>query len=256
MRARELELTSDWEGLPKELAFASLVVAARRAWPDGASVAVGVFRGGTSAILMLASRPGSFHVAVDPYGLPGQSYPIPEYEDWATFRGTARRLFELADDCGITFCHYLMDSLTFVRGDLLQHPGTFNIVHLDGDHSYAVVKAELAYFTGKLASPTLYLLDDDDDDDNYPGVAKAAREIPTSCRCCTGRTTFRRTAYAGSRRGSTRGARTPPLAAASSGAVHVPRRVPISGRRLPRAAARRGTPSTTSAACGSRSRGK
>jgi hypothetical protein len=174
-RARAAGLRSDWEGCAKELDFGRLVFAARKVLGAGSSVETGVFEGGTSALLILSATPETFHVSVDPYGLPGQSYPLEEYRRWESFRKTTRRLAELADDCGVTYAHYLTDSRSFVEADLLP-PASFNIVHLDGDHGYETVGAELSYFGRKLVPPVLFILDDHDD--HYPGVGQALGDFP------------------------------------------------------------------------------
>lgn len=78
-RANSLGLSSDWAGIgAKEMDFARLVAAARNVLPEGGSVETGVFQGGTSALLILSCPPDSFHVSIDPYGLPTQSYEKPE----------------------------------------------------------------------------------------------------------------------------------------------------------------------------------
>lgn len=178
-RTRGLGLHSDWSEFKtaKELDFARLAAAVRRTFPAGSSVETGVFAGGTSGLLILSCAPHSFHLSVDPYGLASQSYRAGEadhgYRDWAVARRAARRLTQLADECDVTYFHYLTDSATFCRSDLLQHPTRFNIVHLDGDHSAATVKAELAYFIRKTAGPTVFIADDHDD--HCPGVERALR---------------------------------------------------------------------------------
>jgi hypothetical protein len=174
---RSLGLVSDWEPLPKVVDFGRLALAIEHNFPPGGSVEIGVFKGGTSATLILSCAPESFHVAVDPYGLATQSYSpaVEEYRDWSMVRHTAQGLHQLAEGRSVTCCHYFMDSATFIRNDLLQHPYRFNVVHLDGDHSYEAVRTELAYFTGKLSGPTVYVLDDHDD--HFPGVDRALRDF-------------------------------------------------------------------------------
>jgi hypothetical protein len=174
-RTRALGFVSDWEGSPKEGDFARLVSAAARSLPAGSSAETGLFRGGTSSLMILADAPGGFHVSVDPFGLPTQSLPNPEYREWPAVRATLRGLHELAEGSGVTYCHYLTDSLSFIRGDLLAHPARFAMVHLDGDHAYEVVHAELEYFMAKLPGPTLFLLDDHDD--HFPGVERALQRF-------------------------------------------------------------------------------
>ena len=84
-------------------------------------------------------------------------------------RRTISGLANLALEKRVTHCHYFMDSQSFVRADLLRHPGRFAIVHLDGSHSEGAVREELTYCLGRLPGPTLYILDDHDD--TCPGVA-------------------------------------------------------------------------------------
>lgn len=171
-----LGLASDWNGSEKEADFARLAVAIGRTFPPGGALEIGVLRGGTAGLLVLACAREAFHVSIDPYGLSTQSYPGDEYRDWSTYRATARRLAELADTCAVVHSHFLMDSASFIRCDLLQHPGRFNVVHLDGDHTYEAVHAELAYFTRTVASPAVYVMDDHDA--NYPGVGAALADFP------------------------------------------------------------------------------
>ncbi len=176
-RTNGLGLRSDWSGFgtSKELDFARLVTAVKRTFPPGGTVETGVFAGGTSGLLLLSCSPESFHVSVDPYGLASQSYGErdfgPGYREWAVARATARRLAQLAEESDVTYFHYLTDSATFCRSDLLQHPDRFNIVHLDGDHSASTVKTELAYFISKVPGPAVFVLDDHDD--HCPGVDRA-----------------------------------------------------------------------------------
>lgn len=166
---KSLGLVSDWSAVPaKERDFARLVLAVRKHFPPGGTIETGVYRGGTSGLLLLTCAPEAFHVTIDPYGLPTQSYELPEYVEWPTARATQRTLHQLAESRQVTYCHYLMGSQTFVSSDLLQHQGRFNIVHLDGDHSYAAVEAELEYFKRKLSGPTVFIMDDHDD--HFPEV--------------------------------------------------------------------------------------
>ncbi len=140
-QAKSLGFSSDWAGIgTKEIDFARLVVAARNVLPEGGSVETGVFQGGTSALLILSCPADSFHVSVDPYGLPTQSYEKRECEDWETARRTISRLAGLAAERGVTHCHYFMDSQSFARADLPRHPGRFVIVHLDGPHTEEAVQ--------------------------------------------------------------------------------------------------------------------
>lgn len=178
--AKSMGLTSDWEGTEKELDFARLCVAVQSALPPGGSIETGVLRGGTSGLLILSCAAESFHVSIDPYGLPSQSYEGMEYQDWKIMRSTLRALTELADDCDVGYSHYLTDSMSFISADLLHHPGPFRIVHLDGDHSYEVARVELEYFTRKLDGPAVFVLDDHDE--NFPGVGEAVGEFPRLAR--------------------------------------------------------------------------
>lgn len=170
--ARSRGLISDWADAKtsRDFDFARLTVAVQRLFPPGGSIETGVFKGGTSGLLIQACAPGTFHVGVDPYGLPTQSYKIDQYYDWAMARQTERELAALADDWDVTYCHYYMDSRTFCRSDLLKHGCHFNVVHLDGDHSYRSVRDELSYFLSKLGAPVVYILDDHDN--HFPGVER------------------------------------------------------------------------------------
>ncbi len=168
---RKLGLVSDWEGCAKVDDFAALLVAAARHLPPGGSIETGVHKGGTAGPLLWVAAPESFHVSIDPYGVPGQSYSIPSYGDWAMVRHTTAVLAWLAQQRRVTFCPYLTDSLTFIKADLLRHPGTFRFVHLDGDHSEEAVRAELDYFRPRAATPALFILDDHDE--HFPGVDAA-----------------------------------------------------------------------------------
>lgn len=196
-RTRELGLRSDWTdfGSTKEADFARLLVATRKVLPPGSSLETGVFGGETSGLLILSCPASSFHVSVDPYGLPSQSYKpkqgggdhwAHEYRNWQVARSTGRRLHQLAEECDVTYSHYLASSQKFCKSDLLQHPAPFNLIHLDGDHSYGAVKEELAYFLGKTSPPTVYVMDDHDD--HCPGVGRALRERRGELLCLFHRT--------------------------------------------------------------------
>ncbi len=174
---REVDLISDWDACAeKNRDFAALCVAANRLLPPGGSVETGVFRGGTAGILLNCASPDSFHVSIDPYGLPGQSYSDMRevYGQWPEARRTMARLSRLAESREVTFCHYLMGASDFIRADHLQHPARFRIVHLDGDHSRAAVAEELAYFRRRIPGPALFILDDHDD--HFPGVEEGLRD--------------------------------------------------------------------------------
>ena len=170
-RAKALGMRSDWHGTEKDLDFGRLVVAVNRILPPGGSIETGVLYGGTSALLIMSCAPGAFHLSIDPYGLLKDEFWGDDSLAWDTARGALRRLHQLADDRGVNYSHYLLDSQTFIRADLLRHPGRFNIVHLDGDHSFPTVTAELLYFTEKLTGPVVFIMDDHDD--NFPGVNRA-----------------------------------------------------------------------------------
>jgi hypothetical protein len=166
-------LISDWGEYPewrRKLEDAGrLVLAAAHVLPAGGSVETGVFRGGSSAPLMLCAPAEAFHVTIDPFGLPSQSYADWDYyTQWPAVRRTVHELAQLARERDITFCHYMMGAQAFIDADLLQHPGRFRIVHLDGDHSLGAVARELQYFRSKISGPTLFILDDHDE--NSPGV--------------------------------------------------------------------------------------
>jgi hypothetical protein len=173
-QCRRLKLVSDWEGCAKVVDFACLVVAAARVLPAGGSIETGVYRGGTGGPLVLVAPTDSFHVSIDPFGLASQSYALAQYRNWPLARRTLRQLHVLADVQGVTLGHYLMDSLTFVQRDLLPRPARFRIVHLDGDHSFEAVAAELSYFRAHVPGPALFILDDHDD--HFPGVEEAIRQ--------------------------------------------------------------------------------
>jgi hypothetical protein len=174
---RATDLVSDWDPCPEKMKdFTQLCVAAARLLPAGGSVETGVLRGGTAGILLSCGSRDSFHVSIDPYGLPSQSYTYlrEEYGRWPEMRRTMTRLARLAESREITFCHYLMSASDFVRADHLSHPDRFRIVHLDGDHSRAAVAEELAYFRRRISGPTLFILDDHDD--HFPGVEEALQD--------------------------------------------------------------------------------
>lgn len=164
-------LVSDWEGCPKVDDFARLIVATARVLPAGGSVETGVYHGGTAGPLVRVAAAESFHVSVDPYGLPSQSYVAQDYGNWPIVRRTLAQLTRFAEKRQVNFHHYLMDSATFIRADLLQHPTSFRIVHLDGDHSQEAVEMELRYFRSRIVGPTLFILDDHDE--HFPGVEAA-----------------------------------------------------------------------------------
>ncbi|QDU31573.1 hypothetical protein ETAA8_67320 [Anatilimnocola aggregata] len=168
---RARSLISDWEGCPKVDDFARLIVATSRVLPAGGSIETGVYQGGTAGPLLCVAAAESFHVSIDPYGLPSQSYVVQDYGNWPVVRHTLTKLTQLAEERQINFCHYLMDSATFVRADLLTHPGRFRIVHLDGDHSQEAVEMELRYFRRRLTGPALFIMDDHDE--HFPGVEAA-----------------------------------------------------------------------------------
>lgn len=174
---RAIDLVSDWDACAQKVKdFTRICIAASRLLPPGGAVETGVFRGGTAAILLHCASPQSFHVSIDPYGMPSQSYDDmrEEYGKWPEMRRTMTRLSELAEAREVTFCHYLMSASDFIRADHLQHPARFRIVHLDGDHSRAAVAEELAYFRRRVRGPALFILDDHDD--HFPGVAEGLRD--------------------------------------------------------------------------------
>ena len=87
---RAIDLVSDWDACAEKTSdFAKLCVAAARLLPPGGSVETGVFRGGTAAVLLNCASPESFHVSIDPYGLPSQSYDDmrAEYGQWPKCAG-------------------------------------------------------------------------------------------------------------------------------------------------------------------------
>lgn len=170
-RATELGTHSDWRGTDKELDFARLAVAVHRILPAGGSIETGVLEGGTSAILIMACPRGQFHLSIDPYALLREEFWGDEDLAWETARGALRRLHQLADERGVNYAHYLMTSQKFAQADLLDHPGRFNLVHLDGDHTFHGVTAELLYFTDRITEPVVFVMDDHDD--GFPGVEQA-----------------------------------------------------------------------------------
>jgi hypothetical protein len=134
---------------------------------------VGVFRGGSSAILIQAVGRRGFHVSIDPFGLRGQSYALAEYADWDAARRTVAALSAFAAERHVYHLHYWMDSASFAAADLLRVPESVAVVHLDGDHSYRAVRDELRYFRRRVKPPALYVLDDHDA--HFPGVELAFR---------------------------------------------------------------------------------
>jgi hypothetical protein len=172
---RSLGLYSDWDPcVEKVIDFGSLIEAAARVLPPGGSIETGVYRGGTSGPLIVCASPDTFHLSIDPFGLPSQSYSehTGDYGAWTEVRKTLARLAELGLERSVTYCHYLMASSEFISADLLlHHQSSFRIVHLDGAHTKAAVVDELAYFRRRLPGPTLFILDDHDT--NFPGVEEA-----------------------------------------------------------------------------------
>jgi hypothetical protein len=171
---RSLGLYSDWDSCAeKVLDFGSLIEAAASLLPPGGSIETGVYRGGTSGPLILCAAAESFHISIDPFGLPSQSYEAlkEEYGAWPEVRKVLARLALLAEERSVTYCHYLMAAADFIRANLLQQPGYFRIVHLDGAHTKEAVNEELVYFRSKLRGPTLFVLDDHDT--HFPGVGEA-----------------------------------------------------------------------------------
>jgi hypothetical protein len=171
---RSLGLYSDWDSCAeKVLDFGSLIEATASLLPPGGSIETGVYRGGTSGPLILCATAESFHISIDPFGLPSQSYEAmkEEYGAWPEVRKVLARLSRLAEERSVTYCHYLMAAADFTHADLLQQPGYFRIVHLDGAHSKEAVIGELVYFRSKLKGPALFILDDHDT--HFPGVGEA-----------------------------------------------------------------------------------
>ena len=163
-------LVSDWDGSPDKMdAFARLVVAAQDVIGPGSTLETGVCKGGTSALLIKTVPRDAFHIAIDPFGLPSQSYANrAKYGRWRHVRETLAALMELGRQQDVSILPYVMSSQSFVAGDLLQHDGTFRIVHLDGDHSADAVAQEINYFRSRIANPALIILDDHDE--HFPGV--------------------------------------------------------------------------------------
>ncbi len=155
-------------------AFARLVIAAQNVLGPGSTLETGVCKGGTSALLIATAPANAFHIAIDPFGLPSQSYANrTKYGRWAHVRETLAALMDLGTEREVTVLPYVMSSQTFVAGDLLQHDSMFRIVHLDGDHSADAVAQELRYFRGRIASPALFILDDHDA--HFPGVEEGVQ---------------------------------------------------------------------------------
>jgi hypothetical protein len=172
---RRRGLISDWDedDCQKVPHFAALMIAVRSLIPSGGTVETGVYRGGTSALMMLSSDFDRFHVSVDPFGLQGQAYTDPAhgYGNWPEARRTVFELSKLAYEQGINFCHYWMASVQFVSADLLPQPRHFRAVHLDGPHDVGSVTQELHYFRSRIEGPCVFILDDHDD--HFPGVQQA-----------------------------------------------------------------------------------
>ena len=163
-------LVSDWEASPEKMdAFARLVLAAQETLGPGGTLETGVCRGGTSALLMSSAPPEAFHIAIDPFGLPSQSYANrAKYGRWPHVRATLAALADLGRERSVTVLPYVMSSQAFIAADLLQHENPIRIVHLDGDHAADAVALELHYFRSKVAGPAVFILDDHDE--HFPGV--------------------------------------------------------------------------------------
>jgi hypothetical protein len=173
---KALGFESDWDAVPAKMAaFHRAILASAQVLPPGGSVETGVFRGGTSAPLILSDPPESFHIGIDPFGLASQSYAdlAEVYGRWKDARATLAKLCALGREREVTYCHYTMAAATFVACDLLDARAPFRVVHLDGDHSEQAVYEELAYFRRKLRRPVLFVLDDHDP--SYPGVEAGLR---------------------------------------------------------------------------------
>ena len=168
--ARNRGLVSDWEASPEKMdAFARLVIAAQDTLGPGGTLETGVCRGGTSALLVGCAPAEAFHIAIDPFGLPSQSYANRrKYGRWPHVRAALAALAELGRERSVTVLPYVMSSQAFIAANLLQHEDPIRIVHLDGDHSADAVALELRYFRSKVASPALFILDDHDE--HFPGV--------------------------------------------------------------------------------------
>ena len=163
-------LVSDWQASPEKMdAFARLVLAAQAVLGPGGTLETGVCRGGTSALLVACAPAEAFHIAIDPFGLPSQSYANrAKYGRWHHVRATLASLAVLGRERAVTVLPYVMSSQTFIAADLLTHEAPIRIVHLDGDHSAAAVAMELRYFRSRVAHPALFVLDDHDA--HFPGV--------------------------------------------------------------------------------------
>lgn len=175
-QCKELGFISDWDAVPEKIAdFYRVLFAAAEVLPPGGSVETGVFRGGTSGPLILSDAPESFHIGIDPFGFPSQSYAdlADAYGQWEEARRTMAKLSALGARQNVTYCHYTMSASRFIQADLLEPTVDVRTVHLDGDHGEAAVIEELTYFRRKLARPVLFVLDDHDD--TYPGVESGVR---------------------------------------------------------------------------------
>ena len=163
-------LVSDWQASPEKMhAFARLLIAAQRVLGPGGTLETGVCRGGTSALLVASAPPEAFHIAIDPFGLPSQSYANrAKYGRWHHVRAALGALTALGSERAVTVLPYVMSSQAFIAADLLTHEGPIRIVHLDGDHSADAVAMELGYFRSRVARPALFILDDHDE--HFPGV--------------------------------------------------------------------------------------
>ena len=173
---KELAFVSDWDAVPEKITdFYRTVVAAAAVLPAGGSVETGVFRGGTSAPLILSDSPESFHIGIDPFGFSSQSYTdlAHVYGLWQEARRAMAKLSALGAQQNVTYCHYTMSASRFIQTDLLEPNVDVRTVHLDGDHSEAAVVEELTYFRRRLRRPVLFVLDDHDD--TYPGVEAGVR---------------------------------------------------------------------------------
>jgi hypothetical protein len=168
--AAALGLVSDWEASPEKMdAFTRLVIAVQDTLGAGSTLETGVCRGGTSALLLGSAPEEAFHIAIDPFGLPSQSYANrAKYGRWRHVRATLAALTQLGRARAVTVLPYVMSSQAFIAADLLEHQASIRIVHLDGDHSADAVAAELAYFRARIAGPAVFILDDHDE--HFPGV--------------------------------------------------------------------------------------
>ena len=175
--AEQRGLVSDWQASPEKMdAFARLVIAAQVVLGPGGTLETGVCRGGTSALLIASAPPEAFHIAIDPFGLPSQSYANrAKYGRWQHVRAALDALTALGSKSAVTVLPYVMSSQVFIAADLLTHEGPIRIVHLDGDHSADAVAMELNYLRSRVAHPALFILDDHDE--HFPGVEEGlARE--------------------------------------------------------------------------------